>query len=367
MWHLDIPNNAELRALAAISGPAVVSIYLPTTPITPDARADALAFRNLVDEALAAVAELPDLPRRGDEPIAEQLTDLIDDEQFWATQAHGLGVITTAEHQWTFRLPQQPRAQVTVGDRPHLLPLLAAASESRDAHVLCLSEGAVRLVDVAADLPPQPVEVPELPRDAAAAVGKSSLGDRSHSGRIVGSEGKKVRIRQYARAVDEALRPLLHGDDRPLVLIAPQPINSIFRQVCSAPSLADEGLDTNADIWTDTDVAEAVRPVLVEHAAHVDADLAALVDQRAGQRRVATDLADIARAATYGAVATLVLDRDFDVPGSIADDGTLSTEGTLLADELARRVFAEGGEVLALASDRLPGGAPATAILRYPL
>ena len=46
--------------------------------------------------------------------------------------------------------------------------------------------------DLAADLPPQEVEVPGMPTDAARATqGKSSLGDRSHSGRLVGLEERK--------------------------------------------------------------------------------------------------------------------------------------------------------------------------------
>ena len=46
MWHLDIPSESELRFLATISAPAVVSIYLPTTAISKDAAADAIALRN---------------------------------------------------------------------------------------------------------------------------------------------------------------------------------------------------------------------------------------------------------------------------------------------------------------------------------
>ena len=240
---MDIPTESELRLLATISAPAVVSIYLPTTPISQDAAADAWALNNLVKEAMIAVRQQPDLPRGDDAIIEEQLLDLVDDEDFWAHQSHGLGVITTADGQWTFRLPHRPNAQVHVDDKAHLLQLIAATAV-QDAHVLCLSEGAVRLIDVAADLPAQEVKVAGLPTDAASAVGKSSINDRSPSGRLVGSEGKRVRIRQYARAVDDALMPLLRGDERPLLLVAPQPINAIFRQVCDqfGISCSDEGV-----------------------------------------------------------------------------------------------------------------------------
>ena len=41
-------------------------------------------------------------------------------------------------------------------------------------------------------------------------------------------------------------------------------------------------------------------------------------------------------------------------------------DGPVIAEELARRVVANGGRVLALSADRLPGGSPVTAVLRYP-
>lgn len=366
MWFLDIPSDSELRLLAAISAPAVVSAYLPTTPLSNEAAADATVLRNLVAEAMAAVRAQPDLPRGDDAVIEEQLLDLVDDDEFWAHQSHGLGVITTAEGQWTFRLPHRPAAQVHVGTTAHLLQLFAATAV-QDAHVLCLSEGAVRLIDVAADLPPKEVRVADLPSDAASAAGKSSLSDRSHSGRIVGSEGKRVRIRQYARAVDDALMPLLRGDERPLILVAPQPINSIFRQVCSAPTLLAGGVEANPDKWSLTEVAEAVRPVLEGFAADSDAALRESIDERRSQRRVSNDVADIARAAANGAVATLIVDREHDERGTIGADGalTLDPHGDVLAEELGRLVVATGGRVVALPADRLPGGAPVTAVLRY--
>ena len=36
MWHLDIPTQDELRALAQTRGYGVVSLFMPTTPITTE-------------------------------------------------------------------------------------------------------------------------------------------------------------------------------------------------------------------------------------------------------------------------------------------------------------------------------------------
>jgi hypothetical protein len=351
VWHLDIPGTAELRQLAALRDQNVVSLYMPTTPVTAQAQGDSTVMRNLVDQV-----EL-------DDDTTELLMDLVDDETFWATQAQGLGVITTTDHLWTFRLPHAVDEVVQVGERPKILPLIGAASEILSAHVLVLAEGAVRLIDLAADLPPQEVEVPGMPTDAASHAGKSSLGDRSHSGRLVGSEGKKILVRQYARAVDDALRSLLRGDERPLILIAPQPINAIFRSVCSYPYLLDADLQSSGDRMTETEIAEAVQPLLADAEEQRRAQLAELLDQRRSQNRVLEDLADIARAATAGAVDTLIVDRAANESGSLDDAGnlTLDDSGINVVDEVAGRVLTTGGTVLALPD------AKTAAILRYAL
>ena len=127
MWNLDIPSESELRLLAAINAPAVVTIYMPTTPISQDGAAEAMALHNLVKEAMIEVRQRPELPRGDDEYIEVQLLDLIDDDDFWSHRSHGLGVITN-------------------------------------------SEGEVRLIVVVADLPPKEVKVAGMPSDAASAV-----------------------------------------------------------------------------------------------------------------------------------------------------------------------------------------------------
>ena len=66
-------------------------------------------------------------------------------------------------------------------------------------------------------------------------------------------------------------------------------------------------------------------------------------------------------------MATLILDREYDERGTIGEDGALTLDPAeqAIAEELARRVVANGGRVLALPANRLPGGAPITGVLRY--
>ena len=83
--------------------------------------------------------------------------------------------------------------------------------------------------------------------------------------------------------------------------------------------------------------------------------LHARFEERRASGRAATDIAVIARAATFGAVDTLFVDIDRSMPGSIdEEDGAVTLdEGTGpssygIIDPYARRVFLNGGRVLAV-------------------
>jgi hypothetical protein len=206
------------------------------------------------------------------------------------------------------------------------------------------------------------------------AVGRASLDSRSPRGRIQGSEGKKVRMGQYARAVDGALRELLGGRETPLILAATPPLDSIFRAACTYPHLADQAIRGNPETTSDHDLALAARAILDElHAGKLRA-FAELFAQRTGQGRTTTDVEKAAYAATHGAVAAIAVDMDVQVPGTVDDeDGTVvfaetsSAETHGVLDQIATRVLMTGGRVLAMRREEIPGDAALAAILRYPL
>src|SRR5262249_43614089 len=154
-------------------------------------------------------------------------------------------------------------------------------------------------------LEPAEIEVAGLPRDVASAVGKSSIRDRAPSGRIQGTEGQKTRMRQYARQVDQALRPLLNGLDVPLILAAAEPIDSIYRSVNNYPHLLATSLPGNPDSSSDAELTRSARRLLDDLYAAELRTIQEVYAFRASQRRASGDIADVARAATYGLVDTV--------------------------------------------------------------
>jgi hypothetical protein len=212
--HVDLPTRSDLEHLIKRREPACVSLYLPTTPLTQEAQADRIALGNLAREA-AGQLQAAGHDKSAIQAIGEYLEDLVDDDGFWAVQARSLCVFVTPTSLLTFRLANRLTAMIEVADRFHVKPLLRAVTAGQEAFVLSLSQNAVRLVEVSADLPAAPIRVPDLPRDMNDALGRSSLNNRAPRGRIQGSEGRKVRMAQYARAVDAGLRDLLAGRSWP--------------------------------------------------------------------------------------------------------------------------------------------------------
>ncbi|WBX82901.1 hypothetical protein [Sphingosinicella microcystinivorans] len=373
MLYIDLPTRAEFSLLAGLRTDACISIYLKTTPVTPDTDASRIELGNLLREAGRQLEENGHSKKQL-ALLLDPLHDLIDDDDFWRYQANSLAIFATADTLRTYRLANNLTSMVQVSDRPHLKPLFRAITFPHSALILAFSENAVRLVEIHPDLPPTIVKVPDLPKSAASALGKSTLNDRSFSRRIHGSEGQNVRFQQYARYVDAALRGVLAGREIPLILAATGRLASVFRQVNSYPHLLSETIADSPDRLTETELADLARPILDRAYAGQIAQARVLFEKRSNEGRSTTDIADAARAATFGGIDTILFDFDAVVPGFVDDEnGTVEfvevddARAYGIVDEIVTRAFATGAHVLAVRKEDLQSGATLAAILRQPI
>ena len=370
MLHVDLPTRAEIDVLATHRGAPAVSIYLPTTPVTQETQADRTALKNALREAVGQL-EAVDTDKRAIWPIEEAITEIVEDDDFWATQANSLAIFLGPDVLRTFRLPSRLEPTVQVSDRFHLKPLLRSVTFPQDAYVLAISIGGVRLIEVSADLPTHEVKVPGLPRDYSDALGKRSHLEQGTMGRA-GSMSENALLNRYARAVDTALRTILAGHERPLIVAASEPLASIYRLVSSYPNTAANVIGGNAERTPDHDLAASARTILDEiHAERLTA-LADLYATRENQGRATGDIAQAARAATFGAIDTLIVDMNDVVPGTVddetgavtfADGRGADTYGVI--DEITSRALKTGAHVLAARGADIPGGGSLAAILRF--
>lgn len=370
MLYVDLPTPSEIGGLDLVRSDACVSIYLATTPMTQEIGKSRTVLKQLVDEAIRKL-EAAGLDKRRIWPLEEIFETVLEDDEFWAHQAHSLAILATPTQLRTYRLPSELGDMVSVSDRFHLKPLLRATTFPNAAHVLAISENAVRLIEVSADLPAREIKVPDMPRDAASAVGKSTINDSGAGRRIHGLEGQKIRLGQYVRKVDAALRPVLSGSGLPLILAATEPVAALVRALGSVEML-EQTIETSPDRMTDAELARAARPILDAHYKDRIAGFHELFDARRSEARATTDISDAARAATFGGIDTLLVDIDTLIAGTVDETtGAVSflkedeAGGYGIVDEIAGRALRTGATVLAVRQEDIPDGKPLAAILRY--
>ena len=122
---------------------------------------------------------------------------LAEDDAFSAFQAASLAIFVTPERVMGFRLPDLLTSMVENSDRFHPKPILRSLTFPHHAYVLPIGIGAVRLVEISADLPPHVVPVPGLPTDAAPALGGRSHTERTGPMRSGTSTGENAITSTY--------------------------------------------------------------------------------------------------------------------------------------------------------------------------
>lgn len=373
MRYVDIPSLADIKRLAQKRHPASLSFSLRTTPVTQEAQQDRIKFSNLAHDALQQIDE-GRISKSDHAALEASLADISDDDEFWAHQSESLVVFATPDRIKTFRLPNHLSDAVEVSDRFHLTPLLRAVAFPHHAIALVLGQNGARVIEITGDRPAGEIKVPDMPTDAASVAGKASILGRSPKGRLQGSEGQKVHLLAYSRRVDAAMRSLLAGSDVPLILIALEPLRSIFLSVCSYDNVLHGHAEGIAEDSTDAEIAAASRSLLDSY---YEALLESVRDTYAGRvddRRATDSISEIARLATNGGVETLLVNMETALPGRVDDlSGAISYSETKSPDsydvlsEIACRVIRTGGEVISVRQEDLPGSAPVAALLRYPI
>lgn len=368
MLHTDIPTEGELRSIASTRAAHCVSIYLPTGSLPSDAERSRLELSTHLSAALDQL-EAVGADRHDIDAIRAGITSLIDDGFFWSYQASSLAVFATPDTVRTFRLPHRLTATVQVSDRLHLKPLLRTLTVPQSAFVLALSQNAVRLIEVSGDAPAEEVAVDGLPDDASRVF--ATRGDND-SARLIGDEGVTTLLGNYSRQIDSALRTTLLGGRLPLIIAGAEPLASIYRGVCRYDGLVEHGIAGNPDETSAADLARAARPILDRLGADAVTSLRARLTEAIGTGRGSSDLSDLARAATYGAIDVLMIDVDRAISGTLDEQSGVVTFSEAddaidygVVDEIARRALLSGARVVAVRADEMPDDSPAAGIMRF--
>lgn len=383
---IDILTIESLAELASIRRPLCLSLYQPTHRRHPDNQQDPLRFRNLVKVLEASLRQ--QYPAVEARPLLEPFEALGNEQEFWNHTLDGLAVLGGSNLFRVFRF-QRPVAELAVvADSFHTKPLRRFLQSSDHYHVLGLSLRKVRLFEGSRDTLDEIDPAPGVPRTMPEALGDEHLEPHStvtsHGGVGQGSTPmhhghgeKKDRaqgdIERFWRAIDRAvLEHHSRPSGLPLILAALPEHHHLFRQVSDNPFLMKEGLRGNPDELSVEELRARVWQVVEpQHRARLVALAAEYAEARARELG-SDDLAQVARAAAAGRVATLLIEADRQEAGRL-DDTTgrvefadlRGPEVDDLLDDLGELVSKMGGRVIIVPAGQMPVRTGLAAIYRY--
>jgi len=180
-------------------------------------------------------------------------------------------------------------------------------------------------------------------------------------------------MERFFRAVDEAvLDQYSRPTGMPLLLAALPEHRHLSRAVSRNPFLMSETIDAYPGALSIDELRERawrlVLPLYLER-------LGGLVDEFGAARAKhlgSADLADIARAAVAGRVATLLIEADRVVPGRFEPETGAIAFAPLhdpgvddLLDDVGEHVLRAGGDVVIVPAERMPADTGIAAIYRF--
>ena len=383
-------NRVDQDAAAGVwdeCHPPCLSLFQPTHRAHPDNQQDSIRFRNLVkvlEESLQQQFSSDDI-----QPLLEPLLALAEDHEFWNCTFDGLAVLRDRNVFRIYKLQRPVPELAVVADNFHTKPLLRILQSADRYQVLALNRSEMKLFEGNRDALDEIAPADGVPTTITEALGEELTDPRQTVSSYGGSGGGQAAMHhghggrkaeldldaeRFFRAVDRAViehhsRP----SGLPLLLAALPEHHHMFHELSHNPSLISESLDVHPDSLASIDdfrerVWKTFEPRYL-------ARLAGLVDTFESNKprgHAADDLAEVARAAVGGRVATVLIEARREIPGRIDPstgelefDDISNPEFDDVLDDLGAVTFRMGGEVVIVPTERMPTETGIAAIYRY--
>ncbi|MEE4138164.1 hypothetical protein [Pseudomonas viridiflava] len=384
-------TRQTLDTLLELAGRPNLSVYMPTHRTFPQRTQDPIRLKNLIKE-LETLLERH-YPQIAKQALITPFQALIDDQVFWNTCPEGIAIFGGLEHFMVVGLHKAVAETAVVNSHPYLKPLLRLAPMTDRYQALCLSRDSVRVYEGSMQSL-QEISLPEaVPTNQIEALG-DDLTPRDQRGHPdgfsgggergdpmmheSGGSGKQEEINldreRFFRIVDRKITEHCSCVSKlPLVLVALPENQAVFRAQSRNPFLLPEGVEQDPATLTAAQLTAACGELIgVRHDDRLNEALGRY-ERAVGQRLNANELPDIARAATEGRVALLLVEAERTVNGvmdgmsgelAIRSDDDPSADDVL--DEMILAVMQHGGEVIVLPPERsMPSETGAAAVYRY--
>ncbi|MCA8989068.1 MAG: hypothetical protein KDA78_15590 [Planctomycetaceae bacterium] len=317
---MDTLTWTDIEKLAQHREPPVVTIHLPTCLAGREKQQNPIRFRKQI-EALEETLQSCWMSPKEVKKFVKPCWNLLEDSDFWREGSRGLAVFLDSQGMQVFQLPFEVNEFMHVGSLFELSPLLQLAQDEVAFHVLAISANSVRLLKVSRGQA-QIVEVNGLPESMEQFTGdftnQASLRFHSTSTRSVhvhGSDAERVgphsqiRLNEYCRQIDLAIRSVIKTESLPLVLAGEDQIVETFRSESGYEGIVQETVRGNCDGHSPGKLQEAAHEIMKNrlHSIRMNS-IAAL--QELNPEFLSSDIEVLFRAIERGQVRELYLTTD---------------------------------------------------------
>ena len=384
---LDRETMSQL--LAKREAPCL-SLYQPPHRSFPERQQDPIRFKHLLRELEDSLKQ----QGRGDQAKAllKPFHDLMNDPDFWNSNRDGLAVFGAVDYFEVFRLQRSVPELAVANDRMPLKPLLRIAQSADRYQILAITLNSVRLFEGNRDGIDEVRLGDGVPKTLEEALGRdltekgqtgfpqgySRASERGDPMQVEsGGAGRQDEIdRDRERFFREVDRAILEHHSRksrlPLILAALPEHQFHFRKLSHNEFMLSEGIESDASLLSHDELRQkswmVVQPRYIKR-------LEGFINQYGvshGQGLATDQLEQIGQATLEGRVATLLVEAERQIPGVVdkqqgkavaVEDDTATTSDLL--DELTIWTLEQGGEVIAVPTERMPTQSGAAAIYRY--
>ncbi len=392
-----ISKDMIIELIEACEGKAV-SIYMPTFVSAREARQNPIRLKNLLNQAEEQLRS-SGLNHDEAEAYLAEARGLVDDEVFWQSQDEGLALFVDANELRIFNLPEDFSELAVVGDAYHITPLIPLYQGNGPYYVLALDQkrpvlyqgskfrlGRVEEVDLPESLQEmfdqyfefhRHIQFHGKTREPNPDLTAQADASGARQGMFFGQGGDdvdlKAEIRNFFHRLDKELAAYLDGGEPPLVLAGVDYLHPLYQEANTYPNLVEEGLTKDVNHLPVEDLHKLTWDIVQnQYAEDVDQALGVYRSLRDKDGDTVEAIETIVPAAYFQRVHTLFIAEDTQIWGAFDDeenDVHIASEQTAGSQDLlslaAAHTLLNGGNVLVLPGEKVPGDTPAAAILRY--
>jgi len=365
------PLSAEyFQELLSDQTPPCISLYMPMLPARPPAAENLRRFDSLLERASQQLKKV--FSQRDTLSLLSKFHDLRGDEIFWSQPAASIAVFGSPTVFQAHKLQRPVSEFVEVAASFHLKPLIRAHQFTGRFEVLCLTQRNVRILQGNQDKL-EPVELRNVPRSVQEALGEG-VDQRAVSDSSTGpASANDSGLDRFFREVDKALwQNHSRQAGLPIILCAVEEYHARFHMISKNPNLLEEGIKLNPDALSMERIKqEAWKIIEPYYRRQIDRVLEEFGRARAAQQG-SEDVNEVAQAAAFARVGTLLVDADKHIGGRIDPSNGRVEYGDMaradfddLIDDIAERVMKTGGQVLVMPTDQMPTQSGVAAIYRF--